>query len=157
MKIAFDQAEPLDSAVQDLVESLCFAEAHRDGSGLESADLCWSAIALLEPGPAELVIAMGRDLLVEFADASWGAAPDDEDLTDFRMELVNAIGGRYLAILSPDARIRLGMPTAGEGRIAAGSSVLQAARYDVDGELLLVVVRRTSEDRSSGDEHATEA
>jgi len=114
--------DALSAAISDTIEEMTFQPVDEiiDENSGDTADDIWAILPLIIPVEGEMLIKLPVQYAAEFTRIVYALQDEeefkDEMVFDLVAELVNTIGGRFMAkIVPPDREFKLGLPKTGMG------------------------------------------
>jgi len=132
------------NAVTETMENMAFEQVEEatDENVVQSGNVIWASLPVIRPSAAEISIELSNDYAKAVTEALFGFSengPDETIVNDALAEMLNTIGGRFMAQLTPaQQEFELGLPKVGTGKTKISPNDVAAVNFNV-GEYILRV------------------
>jgi CheY-specific phosphatase CheX len=134
------------NAVTETMENMAFEQVEEsvEATATPAGDLIWASMPVIRPSKAEISIELSNDYAKAVTEALFGFmenGPDDNIVRDALAEMLNTIGGRFMAQLTPAKQeFELGLPTVGAGKSKVSPNDSAAVNFNVGEHILRVYI-----------------
>jgi CheY-specific phosphatase CheX len=133
------------SAVTETMENMAFEQVEEaPDTSAPAGDVIWASMPVIRPSKAEISIELSTDYAKAVTEALFGFmenGPDENIVRDALAEMLNTIGGRFMAQMTPAKQeFELGLPSVGTGKSKVSPNDVAAVNFNVGEHILRVYI-----------------
>jgi len=134
------------NAVTETMENMAFEQVEEavEPTAAPTGDIIWATMPVICPATAEISIELSKEYARAITEALFGFienGPDDNIIRDALAEMLNTIGGRFMAQLTPSHQeFELGLPKVGAGKKQFSSKDIGIINFSVGEHILRVYI-----------------
>lgn len=134
------------NAVTETMENMAFEQVEEaiEATAAPAGNIIWASMPVIRPAKAEISIELSNDYAKAVTEALFGFmenGPDESIVRDALGEMLNTIGGRFMAQLTPaQQEFELGLPSVGAGKSKVSVNDAAAVNFSVGEHILRVYI-----------------
>ena len=133
------------NAVTETMENMAFEQVEEaPQTSAPTGDLIWASMPVIRPAKAEISLELSNEYAKAVTEALFGFmenGPDENIVRDALAEMLNTIGGRFMAQMTPaKLEFELGLPSVGTGKSKVSTNDAAAVNFNVGEHILRVYI-----------------
>lgn len=134
------------NAVTETMENMAFEQVEEAIEPIagQFGEIIWASLPIIRPATAEISIELSSEYAKAVTESLFGFTengPDESIVRDALAEMLNTIGGRFMAYLTPSQQeFELGLPTVGAGKSQVSLNDVAAVNFSVGEHILKVYI-----------------